>query len=206
MGVNSYIRFGISKSGRYLLDYIPTEDINRYLHRLQNYSVNYEVVNRDRKLELTQQQVCYLLFFDIEKRLIDKLKAAYGFIDTRSYSIAKSKNLMCFILDNKYIIAFKKDLSHQMTNYFNQHIGFTYKLISVENYKICIPNINLSDVILEDINNSIGISNEHDSDEESRERLFKLRQLINNYQKEIIISKQKQAFFNVGSCFGYPQR
>lgn len=49
MGVNPHIRFGISKSGHYILDYIPTEEVNRYLHRLQNYSVNYKVVNRDAK-------------------------------------------------------------------------------------------------------------------------------------------------------------
>ncbi|NJN08340.1 MAG: hypothetical protein HC815_10240 [Richelia sp. RM1_1_1] len=133
MGINPYIRFGISKKGRYILDYIPKEDIDRYLDRLNFYSANYQVVTRKQKLNVTQQQVCYILFFHIEKKLRDKLKEAYGFIDTREYSIPKSKDSMSFIMDNQYVIAYNKNLSHQMKNYFNQHDGFTYRLIFSEN-------------------------------------------------------------------------
>ena len=106
--------------------------------------------------------------------------------------------MMCFIKDDKYMIAFNKYLSHQMTNYFNQHIGFTYKLISVGSCKICIPATKWSDVILEDMNNYIGITNEYDSNEETKKQLSELHELINKYQKEIIGNKQKQALFNFG--------
>ncbi|BAZ19789.1 hypothetical protein NIES4073_06620 [Kalymmatonema gypsitolerans NIES-4073] len=125
MGVNPNIRFGISKSGRYLLDFIPKEQIDRYLHRLNFYSINYKVVTREQKLKIGQQQVCYVVFFEIEKELRDKLRAAYGFLDKREYSIPKSQDLVCFVMEINYVISCNKNISSQIKDYLNQHIGFT---------------------------------------------------------------------------------
>ena len=200
MGINPHIRFGISKSGRYILDFIPREQIHRYLNRLKFYSVNYEVVTRKQEFKLTQQKVCYVVFFDIDKKLKDKLKAAYGFIDAREYPI--SKDLMCFFMEDRYVIAYNNNFSHQMKNYLNQHIGFTYKLIIIENNTICMPKKYFVDVIIEDINNSIGITNEQDSDEETRKKLLKLRNLIYEY-KEITGERHKQPVFDFGGVPRY---
>ena len=48
------------------------------------------------------------------------------------------------------------------------------------------------------MNNYIGITNEYDSNEETKKQLSELHELINKYQKEIIGNKQKQALFNFG--------
>jgi hypothetical protein len=202
MGINPHIRFGISRSGRYILDFIPREQIHRYLYRLKFYSVNYEVVTRKQEFKLTQQKVCYILFFHIEKKLIDKLKEAYGFIDKREYSIQNYKDLMCFFMEDRYVIAYNNNLSHQMKNYLNQHIGFTYKLIIIDNNTICMPKKYLLDVIIEDINNSIGITNEQNSDEETRKKLLNLRNLIYEY-KEITGKRYKQPIFDFGGVPRY---
>lgn len=73
MSVNPHIRFGISKLGHYFLDFIPKEEIDRYLHRLNFYSTNFKVVVRKQKLKISHQQVCYVVFFQMEKALRDKL-------------------------------------------------------------------------------------------------------------------------------------
>jgi len=51
ISVNPHIRFGISKLGHYFLDFIPKEEIDRYLHRINFYSTNYKVVIKKQKLE-----------------------------------------------------------------------------------------------------------------------------------------------------------
>ncbi len=187
MSINSYIRFGISKSGYYFLDFIPKDDIDRYLYRLKFYRVHYKVykvVSRNQKLNITKQEVCYIIFFQIEKELRDKLKEAYGFIDKREYSIPESKDLICFLMGNQYVIACNKNLSNQIKNYFNQHTGFAYKLFFIDNYAIFMPTICLFDVIFEDINHSIGIANEDNSNEQKKEELLKLRNSIDKYNFE----------------------
>ena len=67
---------------------------------------------------------------------------------------------MCFFMEDRYVIAYNNNFSHQMKNYLNQHIGFTYKLIFIENNAICMPKKSVVDVIFEDVSNSIGINNE----------------------------------------------
>ncbi len=109
---------------------------------------------------------------------------------------------MRFFMEDRYVIAYNNNLSHQMKNYLNQHIGFTYKLIIIENNTICMPKKNLLDVIIEDINNSIGITNEQDSDEETIKKLLKLRNLNYEY-KEITGKRHKQPIFDFGGVPRY---
>lgn len=206
MGVNSNVRFGISKSGCYLLDFIPKAQLDRYLQRLNSYNVNYKVVTRESKI--AQQEVCSVVFFWIQKELRDKLRAAYGFIDKREYSIPKYKDFICFIMDNHYIIACNKNVSNQieqMKNYLKQYTNFTYKVIFVEHYAIFVTMINLFDAIYEDIDNFIGIVNEDGGNEQKKEEVLKLRDLIDKYNKDIASSRVQQAIFDFGGCIGYPR-
>ncbi|MHC5720995.1 MAG: hypothetical protein ACYTX0_55485, partial [Nostoc sp.] len=100
MGINQNIKFGISKSGIYLLDFIPKEQTERYLHRLNCYKVDYKLVTRKRqftdeeifkhRLKIDEEEVCCVFFSWIEKELINKIITAYGFIDKRKHLIPTS--------------------------------------------------------------------------------------------------------------------
>lgn len=196
MGINRNIKFGISKSGTYLLDFIPKEQTERYLHRLNYYKLNYKVVTRKRnltddeifrhRLKTDEEEVCCVFFFLIEEELIKKLIAAYGLIDKRKYLIPKSNNFICFLMDNIYIIACNKTFSDEiklMNKYLSQYTDFKYKLIHIEDYGIFMSMASISNLIIEDIENFICIVDENHEEHEIREKMLKVQKMVKIYKE-----------------------
>ncbi|MBR8835185.1 MAG: hypothetical protein DSM106950_14420 [Stigonema ocellatum SAG 48.90 = DSM 106950] len=216
MPINRNIKFGISKSGIYLLDFIAKEKIEQYLHRINFYNVNYKVVTRKRKLtddevwerrlKIDEEEVCCVFFSWIEEELIKKLIAAYGFLDKRKYLIPKSNNFICFLMDNFYIIACNKKISNQiklMNNYLSQYSHFNYKLIHIEDYGIFITRTTISNLILEDIVNSIGIVDENHEDHKTIEELLKVQNLVKIYNKDIVSNRVPPPIYYFGHVRRY---
>ncbi|MGI8501855.1 MAG: hypothetical protein ACR2LR_12040 [Hassallia sp.] len=108
-------------------------------------------------------------------------------------------------MNKNYVVACNKNLLTQMNKYLNQHTGFTYKVIFIESYTVFIPMMNLFDAIFEDIHKFIGVVDDDCKDEQKKEKLLKLRDLINNYNKNIVSSKVEQPIFDFGGCIGYPR-
>ncbi|MHC5740025.1 hypothetical protein [Nostoc sp.] len=202
MGINQNIKFGISKSGIYLLDFIPKQQTERYLHRLNCYKVDYKLVTRKRqftdeeifkhRLKNEEEEVCCVFFSFIEKELINKLITAYGFIYKRKHLIPKSNEFICFLMDNTYIIACNKSFSGEiklMNKYLSQYADFKHKLIYMEDYGIFIPMGSISNIILEDIEPFIDIV------DTNHEKILKVHNMVKIYKEEIVGNKYKPPIY-----------
>lgn len=203
MNINKNIKFGISKSGKYVLYMIPKNHIDKHLERLKfydvSYNVNYKVITRKDGLKVELEEVCFIFFSKIEKSLIDKLMNAYDFIDKREYSLPASNHIICFIRNNSYVITSnKKEEIEKIKLYFKQYKDVNYKIVLLRGKTIFIVNKNIHEAISEDIKNNINIINEND------EEIIELQSLVNEYEN-IIGNKSKEPIFNFGGCIGYPR-
>lgn len=66
MTINRNIKFGISKSGKYVLYMIPKNHIDKHLERLKFYDVSYNVITRKDGLKVELEEVCFIFFSKIQ--------------------------------------------------------------------------------------------------------------------------------------------
>lgn len=125
MSINSDIKFWISESGNYCLDFIPENQIERYLNRLNNYITSWEICNyrlRDGKV------VCKITFLEIEDSLRDKLENAYGLLDKRKPSLPISESITYLRMSPSSLFVHarqNKDVS-AIKKYLNQYKEIQY--------------------------------------------------------------------------------
>ena len=203
MTINSNIEFGISESGHYFLDFIPEEQISRYVDRLEHYDVYYEVVSayKLRSSQNVREKVCCITLFKVEEVLRNRLREAYGFLDRRHHSLPISEKITCFRAKKSFIFACPNNFSNEVQiikNYLNQHKTIEYSIIYPRDYAIFrIRKMPIAVVV--EINECIQATCQTNYDKNEQRNVLEIQEMITEYNEQ---NRTERQIFNFG---GYSQ-